>query len=69
MSPGAERLFDAAMELSADERIALVGRLLETTPDHAIGLPPDDAGLLEELDRRYADPAGEVSWAELRAEG
>jgi|688.fasta_scaffold2697604_1 hypothetical protein len=68
MSPGAERLFDAAMQLSPDERIALIGRLLETTPDQAISLPPDDAGLLEELDRRYADSGGEVSWAELRAE-
>jgi hypothetical protein len=56
------------MELSADERIALIGRLLETTPDQPIGLPPDDADLLEELDRRYADSAGGVTWVELRAE-
>jgi hypothetical protein len=68
MSPSAERLFDAAMELSADERIALIGRLLETTPDQPIGLPPDNADLLEELDRRYADSAGAVTWVELRAE-
>jgi hypothetical protein len=68
MSPSAERLFDAAMELSADERIALIGRLLETTPDQPIGPPPDDADLLEELDRRYADSAGAVTWVELRAE-
>ena len=68
MSPGAERLFDAAMQLSADERVALIGRLLETTPDQAIGLPPDDATLLEELDRRYADSAGAVTWVELKAE-
>jgi hypothetical protein len=68
MSPGAERLFDAAMQLSADERVALIGWLLETTPDQAIGLPPDAAALLEELDRRYADSAGAVTWVELKAE-
>lgn len=68
MSPNAERLFDAAMQLSTDERVALIGRLLETTPNQVIGLPPDDAGLLEELDCRYADSAGVVSWVELKAE-
>lgn len=68
MSPNAERLFDAAMQLSADERVALIGRLLETTPEQTIGLPADDAALLEELDRRYADSAGAVPWVELKAE-
>lgn len=68
MSPNAERLFDAAMQPSADERVALIGRLLETTPDQTIGLPADDAGLLQELDRRYADSAGAVTWVELNAE-
>jgi hypothetical protein len=70
MSPGAERLFDAAMQLPFDERMALVGRLLDTTPDQAIGLTvDDDANLLQELERRYADREGEVTWAELESEG
>lgn len=68
MSPNAERLFDAAMQLSADERVALIGRLLETTPDPAIGLAAEDVDLLDELDRRHADSVGAVPWVELKAE-
>jgi len=55
------------MQLSADERVALIGLLLETTPDQTIGLPADDAGLLQDFDRRYADSAGAVTWVEIES--
>ncbi len=63
-----ETVFEAALELSESERLALVSRLLETIPveDSAISL--DDDNLVEELDRRFADREGSVEWSALRAE-
>jgi len=62
-------LFDAAMNLPEADRISLIGRLLETMPESDIGLSLDDDNLLEELDNRFADPGGSVTWSDLRAEG
>jgi hypothetical protein len=63
-----ETVFEAALELSEGERLALVSRLLETIPveDSAISL--DDESLVKELDRRFADRVGSVEWSDLRAE-
>jgi len=63
-----ETVFDAALELPENERLALVSRLLETLPveDSAISL--DDDSFVEELDRRFADREGSIEWSELRAE-
>jgi len=63
-----ETVFEAALGLPENERLALVSRLLETMPvdDSAISL--DDDSLVEELDRRFADREGSVMWPELRAE-
>lgn len=63
-----DRLFNAAMILPEGDRVALIERLLETMPDREIGLAMDDPNLEAELDRRFADHEGEVSWADLRAE-
>ena len=68
MDRGLDRLFDAAMMLPEGDRVALIRRLLETVPDREIGLALDDPNLEAELDRRFADREGEVSWADLRAE-
>lgn len=69
MSKASDGLFDAAMNLPEADRISLIGRLLETMPDSDIGLSLDDGNLFEELDSRFADPGGSVSWSDLRAEG
>jgi putative addiction module component (TIGR02574 family) len=63
-----ESVFEAALGLPEDERLALVSRLLETIPvdDSAISL--DDDSLVEELDRRFADREGSVDWSALRTE-
>lgn len=63
-----ESVFEAALGLPENERLALVSRLLETIPvdDSAVSL--DDDSLLEELDRRFADHEGAVDWSDLRAE-
>jgi hypothetical protein len=69
MSQASDDVFEAAMHMAAEDRIALIGRLLETLPEQEIGLSIDSPDLREELDRRFAERDGEVPWAELRAEG
>jgi hypothetical protein len=56
------------MQLPEEDRVALIGRLLETMPSSDFGLSLDAPGLLEELDRRFADLEGEIRWADLRAD-
>jgi hypothetical protein len=63
-----ESVFEAALGLPENERLALVSRLLETMPVDDSGVSLDDDSLVEELDRRFADRAGSVDWSELRAE-
>lgn len=69
MNKATAGLFDAAMNLPEADRISLISRLLETMPESDIGLSLDDGNLFEELDKRFADPGGSVTWSELRAEG
>lgn len=61
-------VFEAALRLPENERLALASRLLETVSvdDSAISL--DDNSLVQELDRRFADDQGSVEWCDLRAE-
>ena len=63
-----ETVFEAALGLPENERLALVSRLLETIPvdDSAISL--DDDLLVEELDRRFSDREGSIDWSALRTE-
>ena len=63
-----ETVFEAALGLPEDERLALASRLLESIPADESGSSLEDASLLEELDRRFADREGEVNWSELRTE-
>jgi putative addiction module component (TIGR02574 family) len=62
-------IFESAMQLSEEERLSLVSRLLDTLPEHAVTVSLDDSDFLDELDRRFAQPEGAIPWAELRAEG
>lgn len=59
---------EAALKLPKNERLTLVSRILETMPDEDSSLSLDDASLIEELDRRFADSEGSATWSELQAE-
>lgn len=56
------------MRLPEGDRVALIGRLLETMPTREITLSLGASDLLEELDRRFADRDGEIRWVDLQAE-
>jgi putative addiction module component (TIGR02574 family) len=64
----AEVLFEAALKLPEDERLSLVSRILDSMPADDLTIAFDDPQLVDELERRFADPAGAISWADLRAE-
>ena len=63
-----DKILQAALKLPERERLTLISRLFESVPPDDQGVSLDDEELIEELDRRFADPDGAVSWAELRAE-
>jgi putative addiction module component (TIGR02574 family) len=60
-----EEILEAALRLPEDDRFQLVTQLLESFPNDSSGLSVDDAELLEELDRRFADPADAVPLSKL----
>lgn len=68
MQATSETIIEAALKLPENERLTLVSRLLETMPADDSSLSLDDAALIEELDRRFADREGSVTWSELQAE-
>ena len=68
MQATSEAIIEAALKLPENERLTLVSRLLETMPDEDSSIALDDASLIEELDRRFADREGSVTWSELQAE-
>jgi hypothetical protein len=53
------------MTLPEEQRIALASRLLESVPPDDITISVDDPSLIEELDGRFADREGGVSWSDL----
>ena len=61
----AEEILEAALNLPEEDRFQLVAQLLESFPQDGFGVSGDDAGLLEELDRRFADSAGTVPLSQL----
>jgi putative addiction module component (TIGR02574 family) len=69
METDPQAILDAALQLSDDERLAIVSRLLETLPPEDVTISLDDAQLAEELDRRFADGEEAVPWSDLKAEG
>ena len=66
MAITAETLYQAALQLPDEDRLALVAKLLETLPPGLSTL--DDPTFVEELERRFADDTGAVPWSQLRAE-
>ncbi len=62
-------LFEAAMQLPEEERLSLVSRILDTMPAQDVTTCLDDPDLLNELERRFAQPDGAIPWSMLRAEG
>jgi len=62
-------LFEAALQLPEDERLSLVSRILDTLPVDDLTASIDDPDLLLELERRFRDSEGAISWSELQAEG
>jgi hypothetical protein len=69
MEHNANEIFEAALTLPENDRLALASRLLDTASAEDVGLSLDDPSLIDELERRFADRAGSVGWSELRAEG
>ncbi len=69
MQYDADAIFDAAIQLPENDRLDLVSRLLETLPEGSVTMSLDDPELRAEIERRFADQAGAVPWADLRAEG
>jgi hypothetical protein len=67
MQPTCEVILDAAMKLPESERLLVVSKLLETLPAEDSLLAVDDVALVDELDRRFADRDGSMTWSELRA--
>ena len=67
MSENANTLFEAAMQLPEAERLLLASQIMDTLPPEDVTCSIDDPDLLAELDRRFADPQGAVSWSELEA--
>jgi hypothetical protein len=63
-----EVIYEAALKLPESDRLTLVSQLLETMPDQVSCVSLDDADLVEELDRRFADRTGSVPWTELHGE-
>lgn len=68
MQATSEVILEAALKLPENERLILVSRLMETMPAEDAGLSLDDASLLDELDRRFNDREGSVSWPDLFVE-
>ncbi len=69
MTTDPQTIFDAAMRLRDDDRMQLASRLLESLPPEDSALSIEDPDLAAELDRRFADDEGAVSWPDLKAEG
>jgi len=66
MMSNPDAIFEAAMGLPERDRLVLVTRLMDTLPPDDSGLSMDDPGLVDELDRRWAENDKGISWAELR---
>ena len=66
MSPAADSVLAAALQLSEEERMSIVARLLETLPEDQDGPDLDDPEFIKEMDRRAADLEGSLDWSQVR---
>ncbi len=69
MATDPQTILDAAMRLRDEDRMLLASRLLESLPPEDSALSIEDPDLAAELDRRFADDEGAISWTDLKAEG
>lgn len=65
MASSPNEIIDAALKLPESDRLLIAARLLETLPDDYPGLSADDAGFLDELERRGADAEPTIPVSEL----
>ena len=55
MASSPDEIIDAALKLPESDRLLIVARLLETLPNDYPGLSEDNAGFMDELERRASD--------------
>ncbi len=68
MSETGQAVLDKAIELTEEERIWLVEKLLESMPNPPSIVDIDDPRLIEEVRRRAADNDPGVPWEQVKAE-
>ena len=68
MSSTLAEIVSAAIQLSEQDRLAIVSQLLETMGDDEHLPDIDDDDFIEEIQRRQNDPADAVPWSQLRDE-
>ena len=65
MASNPNEIIDAALQLPEADRLLIATRLLETLPDDCPGLLEDDAGFLDEIERRASDKDSTIPVSEL----
>jgi hypothetical protein len=65
MASNPNEIIDAALRLPESDRLLIAARLLETVSDDCPGLSDDDAGFLDELERRAIDREATIPVSEL----
>ncbi|MBX3412262.1 MAG: hypothetical protein KF708_06045 [Pirellulales bacterium] len=65
MSSARDQIFDAVLKLSEEERLLLVGEILDSLPEELPGLSADDTALLDELERRAQDTMPSIPLSNL----
>jgi hypothetical protein len=68
METNTQAIVAAALKLPESDRADIVMQLLETLTEGSEGISIDDPDFMEEMERRFADPAGAIPWSELRSE-
>lgn len=65
MATSPDEIIDAALKLPESDRLLIAARLLDTLPDDYPGLSEDEAGFMDELERRANDTEAMISVSEL----
>ena len=65
MASSPDEIIDAPLKLPESDRLLIAARLLETLPDEYPGLSEDEAGFMDELERRANDTEATIPVSEL----
>ncbi len=65
MATSPDEIIDAALKLPESDRLLIAARLLDTLPDDYPGLSEDEAGFMDELERRANDTEATIPVSEL----